>query len=159
MLFNIPPTLPAELLHVLARMGHGDEIAIVDSNFPSFSTAANLQHQHAIEIPGQDLPSVLADIASLLPLDTFDDAPVCVMQSPGGTPSVHRDAEKALANVPGGPWSLTPIERFAFYERANNCMALVRTLERRPYGCVILKAGVIGPNGELMTPALAAAAD
>ena len=159
MLFNIPPTLPAELLQVLASMGHGDEIAIVDSNFPSFSSAANMHHRQAIELPGRNLPDTLADIAALLPLDTFDDAPVCVMQSPGGTPSVHKDAEKALANVPGGPWPLTPLERFSFYARARECFALVRTLERRPYGCVILKAGVIGPDGELMTPALAAAAE
>ena len=31
-----------DLLHVLASMGHGDEIALVDSNFPAVSMAKRL---------------------------------------------------------------------------------------------------------------------
>lgn len=159
MLFNIPSALPAELLHVLARMGHGDEIVLVDSNYPAFSDAAGTYHRTPIDLPGRDLAEAMQDILTLLPLDTFDDNPVCVMASPGGTPSVHRAADKVLSSVPGAPWTLHPLERFAFYKRAQSAFAIVRTLERRPYGNVILKTGVIGPNGELMTPELAAAAD
>ncbi len=158
MLFHIPPALPADLLHVLAQMGHGDEIVIVDANYPSFSDAAHTRHGTPIDVP-RNLPEILQDIVTLLPIDTFDDAPVSVMASPGGTPSVHVDAERVLASAPGGPWALQPVERFAFYERAKACFALVRSLERRPYGNVIIKAGVIAPNGDLMTPAIAAAAE
>ena len=39
MLKNIPRVLSPELLSVLARMGHGDEIVLADANFPSASTA------------------------------------------------------------------------------------------------------------------------
>lgn len=39
MLKNIPRILSPELLSVLARMGHGDEIVLADANFPSASTA------------------------------------------------------------------------------------------------------------------------
>ena len=35
MLKGIDPLLNAELLHILAGMGHGDELAIVDANFPA----------------------------------------------------------------------------------------------------------------------------
>ena len=34
---NIPRILSPELLSVLARMGHGDEIVLADANFPSSS--------------------------------------------------------------------------------------------------------------------------
>jgi L-fucose mutarotase len=159
MLFNIPPSLPAELIYVLARMGHGDDIAIVDSNYPAFSDAHSTYLAKPIDLPGRDLIEAMTDILSLLPLDTFDKTPVQIMASPGGTPSVHRDAEKVLATVPGAPWSAHPLERFAFYEQVKTAFAVVRTVERRPYGNVILKAGVIAPNGQLMTPEFAAAAD
>ena len=36
---NIPRILSPELLSVLARMGHGDEIVLADANFPSASVA------------------------------------------------------------------------------------------------------------------------
>ena len=39
MLWGIDPLLDADLLYALRRMGHGDEIAIVDANFPAASTA------------------------------------------------------------------------------------------------------------------------
>jgi len=35
MLIGINPLLNADLLHALCQMGHGDCIAIVDSNFPA----------------------------------------------------------------------------------------------------------------------------
>ena len=39
MLRNIPPILSPELLKVLAEMGHGDTIVIVDANFAAASMA------------------------------------------------------------------------------------------------------------------------
>jgi hypothetical protein len=37
MLKGIHPLLPPDLLHALAAMGHGDEIGVVDANFPAAS--------------------------------------------------------------------------------------------------------------------------
>ena len=39
-----------------------------------------------------------------------------------------------------------PIERFAFYEEARGCFALIRTMERRPYRNVILAKGFCRPR-------------
>lgn len=39
MLKRIPAFMDAELLWVLAAMGHGDELAVVDRNFPARSVA------------------------------------------------------------------------------------------------------------------------
>jgi L-fucose mutarotase len=45
----------AELLHALASMGHGDELALVDAHFPAASMARRL-----VRLDGADLPDVLA---------------------------------------------------------------------------------------------------
>ncbi|MEE9319190.1 MAG: RbsD/FucU domain-containing protein [Granulosicoccus sp.] len=160
MLFGIPAQLPAELLQVLASMGHGDEIALVDANYPAYSNAQSTYCGAPIELAGLDLPAATQDILTVLPLDTFDEAPAQAMAVPGNhkaLPSVQQDVLEILKHIPGGPWPLTPLERFAFYERAKKAFVIVRTLERRPYGCVIFKKGVLSPTGELMSPELASA--
>jgi len=158
MLFGVPPTLPAELLHTLATMGHADEIVVCDANFPAASTARHTHVGHMIELTGRDSPQTVGDILALMPLDAFDNTPALAMEVPGGhntAPAVHQEVSNILSSIPGNPWSLTPLERFAFYERAATAFAIVRTLERRPYGCFILKKGVLTPAGELMTPEFA----
>jgi L-fucose mutarotase len=45
-----------------------------------------------------------------------------------------------------------PIERFAFYDEAKTCFAVIQTLERRPYGNVILKKGCVGGDGKDLKP-------
>ena len=160
MLYGIPPHLPAELLHTLASMGHGDELVLVDANYPAASDARHTHLGHALELSGRDLVEATADVLALLPLDLFDEAPVGIMAAPGeATPSVHAAVAELLESVPGAPWTLTPIERFAFYERARSAFAIVRTLERRPYGNVILKKGVLTPDGARMSPESASAVD
>ncbi|MBV9390725.1 MAG: ribose ABC transporter, partial [Verrucomicrobia bacterium] len=39
---------------------------------------------------------------------------------------------------------LVKIERFAFYQKAKDAYAIVATGELRPYGCVLVKKGVVG---------------
>ena len=39
MLRGIDPLLGPELLHALRAMGHGDEIAVVDANYPATASA------------------------------------------------------------------------------------------------------------------------
>ena len=169
MLFGIPPHLPPALLETLARMGHGDEIALVDANYPAHSDARGCLVPRPIDLPGRSCPEAMADVLALMPLDVFDDAPVIAMGAPdpasgprGAPPSVHAEMIDVLASVPAAPdapWRLDTLERFAFYERVRAGFAVVRTLERRPWGNVILKKGVIAPDGSLMTPKIAAEAE
>ena len=44
-----------ELLHVLASMGHGDDLAVVDAHYPAVSTARRL-----VRLDGADAPEALA---------------------------------------------------------------------------------------------------
>ena len=71
-------------------------------------------------------------------------------QSPGltvsPTPSQRQawvSSCKVIAAREGAKFKLASLERFAFYERANACYAVVATGERRLYGNIILKKGVV----------------
>ena len=78
MLIGIDPLLSPELLMILRAMGHGDEIAIVDANFPAKSNAKRL-----VRLDGADASQALAAILSVLPLDSFVKAPANGMQVVG----------------------------------------------------------------------------
>ena len=133
-----------ELLHTLASMGHGDEIAIVDANFPGTSNA-----QRLIRFDGTDLPSVLEATLQLLPLDTFVDEPVARMMqvhAPDEVPEVQKICQVIIDKAEGRRIKVAGITREAFYERARKAFAIVATGELRLYGCILLKKGVIFPD-------------
>ncbi|HEY7690409.1 MAG TPA: RbsD/FucU domain-containing protein [Dongiaceae bacterium] len=141
MLKNIDPLLSADLLHVLAAMGHGDDLALVDRNFPAAANAKRL-----VRLDGADILSAGRAILSVYPLDSFVDHPVMRMQmvgKPDEVPSVQQDFQKIVDAAEGRHWPMGSIERFAFYEAARQAFAVVATNESRPYGCFILKKGVI----------------
>lgn len=141
MLKGISPLLSPELLKVLAEMGHGDELVIGDANFPAQSMG-----QRCIRADGHGGVELLDAILQLLPLDTFVDAPVTLMQVVPGTMDVDppvwaKFQETVNKHQPGT--KLSHIERFAFYERARKAYACVATGERSLYACIILKKGVL----------------
>ena len=93
MLKGLDPLLTPELLSILRAMGHGDEIVVVDGNYPANSA---------------------------------------------GPPVIRLDGEQHV--------SLIKLERFAFYAKAADAFAIVVTGERRLYGNIILKKGIVRPN-------------
>ena len=118
-----------ELLHALASMGHGDELALVDSNFPAASMARRL-----VRLDGADLPSVLEACLRLFPLDTFvKDPAIRMMQvhAPDEIPEVQQVCQKIIDQAEGKHQVLAGISREAFYERARNAYAVVITGEAR----------------------------
>lgn len=153
MLKNIDPILNAELLYVLRAMGHGDELALVDCNFPSTSVASYTVMEDPIELEGIDIPAAANAILSVFPLDSFVEEPVVRMEVVGAPNEIvdcHRDMQKAMDANSDRKWKMGHIERHAFYEGARNAFAVVTAVgERRPYGCFILKKGVIAPDGKV----------
>lgn len=146
MLIGIHPLLGPELLQTLRAMGHGDDIAVVDANFPALSNARRL-----VRADGADASQMLEAILSLMPLDSFVESPANVMQvvgEPEAITDTNRDFQAIVDRLSGFPESLGRIERHAFYERARSCFAIVATAERRLYGNIILTKGVIGPDGK-----------
>ncbi len=64
MLIGIPPLLGPEFLATLRGMGHGDELAIVDGNYPAVDHARRL-----VRADGHGLLSVIEAVLTVMPLD------------------------------------------------------------------------------------------
>ncbi len=144
MLKGIDPLLNADLLYALGAMGHGDEIAVVDANFPALTMAKRL-----IRLDGVDAVRAVEAILSLLPLDDFVDQPASRMQVVGdadAVPPVCQEFQKLVDRSAAKRMPLGVIERHAFYERVKQCFAVVATGETRLYGNLIITKGVIRPD-------------
>jgi L-fucose mutarotase len=144
MLRNIDPLLTPDLLKILREMGHGDEIVIVDANYPAASDARRL-----VYLPGADATQALRAILTLMPLDTYVDCAafaMAVVGAPDRVEPTHADCQRTIDEVALEDVTLERLERFAFYERARQAFAIVSTAERRLYGNVLLKKGVIAPS-------------
>jgi L-fucose mutarotase len=130
-----------ELLHALASMGHGDELALVDCHFPAVSVA-----QRLVRLDGVDLPAALAACLQLVPLDTFVPDPAARMQqvhAPNEVPEVQQLCQEEIDAAEGRHIELAGIPRETFYDRARKAYAVVVTGERRTYGCILIKKGVV----------------
>jgi L-fucose mutarotase len=143
MLKGIDPLLSPELLTIIAEMGHGDELAVVDANFP-----ASAMNRKVVRISAS-ASSVLRAVLTLLPLDDFIDSPLTAMSvvgAPDEMPEPVREFQDAADAAEGHQVTMTRIDRFSFYERAKNAFAIVATGELRLYGCVLIRKGVIRPH-------------
>ncbi len=138
MLKGIPSMLSPELLKILMEMGHGDELVIGDGNFPAASNA-----QRLIRCDGHGVPKLLDAILTLIPLDTYVDAPVALMETTQDDPRpvIWDEYQGILAKHQ--KVKMETVERFAFYERAKRAYAIVATGETALYANIILKKGVV----------------
>ncbi|WP_279481741.1 RbsD/FucU family protein [Aureimonas sp. SK2] len=146
MLKNIPPIITAELLTILAEMGHGDDLVLVDRNYPAESTAAETVTGTCVQLSGVGTTEAARAILSLFPLDSYVEAPVrlmAVVGDPDAVPAVHAEMQEVVDQAEGKAIAIERVERFAFYDAAKTAYAVVRTSEARPHGCFIFKKGVI----------------
>jgi L-fucose mutarotase len=144
MLKGIDPLLSPDLLAILRAMGHGDEIAIVDANFPAASSARRL-----VRLDGVSATAALDAILSVMPLDTFVSEAAWRMEvvgAPDAEQPIFAAFRDLLEHREGPDMHLAALERFAFYERAKTAFAVVATGEARLYGNIILKKGIIRPS-------------
>tara|TARA_B000000475_G_scaffold226921_1_gene191300 strand:+ start:197 stop:646 length:450 start_codon:yes stop_codon:yes gene_type:complete len=149
MLKGINPLLNADVLHVLRAMGHGDDLIIADTNFPSDSVARQTVYGKLLRIDAS-AEDVVQAVLSVMPIDEFVDdaaARMEVVDDPKTILPVMAEVQDKVSAA-NGPNPMLPIERFAFYDRAKKAYAVVQTGERRFYGCFAFRKGVIGPDGE-----------
>lgn len=148
MLKGIDPILNADVLYALRAMGHGDDLIIADTNFPSDSVARETTLGEVLRI---DRPAaeVVRAVLSVYPIDTFVDDAAARMEVVGEPDTVLPVMQEVQAEVTAaeGPEMMT-IERYAFYDRAKQAYAVIQTGERRFYGCFALRKGVVRPDGE-----------
>eukprot|EP00808_Paulinella_micropora_P005189 g11103.t1 len=158
LLKQLHPILIPDLLHVLRSAGHGDNIVLVDCNFPAAQVATSTVTGKHIILAGVDLTQGLDAICSVMPLDFFANKAAQIMTpSPGASYPIlaqeaHHDVRRVISERSHGI-GVFDLERFAFYEEAKRSFAVVQCVgERRPYANVILTKGVVGPDGNDLKP-------
>ena len=146
MLKGIDPILNADVLYTLRAMGHGDDLIIADTNFPSDSVARETVLGKVLRI---DRPAaeVARAVLSVYPIDTFVDDAAARMEVVGEPDTILPVMEEMQAEVTavGGPQMIS-VERYDFYDRSKKAYAVIQTGERRFYGCFAFRKGVVPPD-------------
>ncbi len=140
MLKGISPLISPELLEVLARMGHGDEIILADAHFPGESF-----NSRVLRADGLRIPDLLAAILPLFELDSYVPAPITMMAAVEGddlNPNVELAYLKSIHITNPNVAPIERIDRFEFYDKARKAFAVVMTGETAKYGNILLKKGV-----------------
>ena len=144
MLKGIPKILSPELLKVLCEMGHSDRIVIGDGNFPAESVGKNCK---VVRCDGHGVPELFDAILQLMPLDSYVEKPVSLMEvmpgDPTKTPIWDTYKEIVAKYDDRGSEAVGTIERFKFYEEASTAYAIVTTGESAVYANVMLQKGVV----------------
>ncbi len=144
MLIGIPPLLGPDFLGVLRAMGHGDEIAIVDGNYPALDHARRL-----VRADGHGILAVVQAVLTVMPLDRAVPAALfraSLMNDPAQKGEIHGQIDALFARMaPGMP--VVALSGDALYPRIRAAHAIVATSEMALFANVILRKGVIGPSG------------
>jgi L-fucose mutarotase len=140
MLKGISPLISPELLAVMARMGHGDELILADAHFPGETF-----NPRVLRADGLKIADLLAAILPLYELDSYVPRPLVMMAPVSGDtldPEVEERYLESIYQTNPDIASIERIDRFEFYERAKKAFAVVMTGETAKYGNIILKKGV-----------------
>ncbi|KTR03131.1 ribose ABC transporter [Aureimonas ureilytica] len=140
MLKSIHPLLNGQLLAILDDMGHGNEIVIADANFGAAHVA-----QRLIDLPGTTATDLVDAILSVFPLDDFVDSPMAVMTAPPETRPMYDAFQASADRAEGRKVTVSEIEPAVFVERTRAAYAVIASGERRLYGNVLLRKGVLRP--------------
>ena len=146
MLKGIPKIISPELLKALCEMGHGDTLCIADGNFPAESIGRD---SIVIRADGHGVPELLDAILTLMPLDTYVEKPVSLMELvPNAVGKIETpiwdEYKKTIERHDcRGDKTVQNVERFAFYEKAKDCYVIIATGESAVYANIILQKGVI----------------
>lgn len=146
MLKSIDPILTPDLLWLLASMGHGDDLVVVDANHPATRIAAATSSQRLIQLPGMRMETAIRAIMTLYPLDDFDPDPVRVMMpvdESDRVPDVQRAVLVEIERAAGGPVAPGKLSRSQFYRAAAAGFGVVQVGDSRAYGCFLIRKGVI----------------
>jgi L-fucose mutarotase len=143
MLKGINPILSPDLLATLRVMGHGDEIAIVDGNYPALEHARRL-----IRLDGVALVPVIDAVLSVLPVDDFTEYALFRSTVGDNADALHQIHCKILETCSqhAPDRSVTPLIGLDFYDRVKNCHTVIATSEPCLYANLIIRKGVIYPS-------------
>lgn len=141
MLKGIDPLLSGDLLKILDDMGHGDQLLLVDRNYPAVASG-----RPVVRLGEVSIMRAAQAILSVFPLDSFIEHPLERMEvedDPAKTTPVQDELLDYASGIEGRALTYGVIPRLDFYDRARHVYAVVHTLDTLPYGCFVLHKGVI----------------
>src|ERR1035437_5990290 len=106
MLKGISPLLSPDLLAVLARMGHGDEIVLADAHFPGETF-----NPRVLRADGLKIADLLAAILPLFELDAYVAHPLAMMAAVEGDTLDPHVEQGYLQSIHQTNPAVAPIER------------------------------------------------
>ena len=136
MLIGISPLLGPDLLHALRAMGHGDEIAFVDGNYPAAEHARRL-----IRADGIPLVPMLRAVLAVLPLEAAYRA--ALNNDPAQAGDIHQQIDSLFKGTTLRPVAL---DGEALYPRIRSAYAVVATSEPALFANVILRKAALSPS-------------
>ena len=137
MLKNIPDLMPPELMKIILKMGHGDELLLCDSNYHKFGCP-----ERCVRMDGHGISDVLEMLLTFFPLDPYVEHPVILMAVLPGDPykpEIWDDYRAIGKRHETEGLREEPVDKPQFYERGRNCYVCVATGEKALYANVILK--------------------
>lgn len=145
MLIGIPRLISPQLMRLMMEMGHGDELAIADANFPAHAIARSCSSGEVVHSEGCGAAELLDAVLRLLPLDYAVPTPITCMAPPEGAeaPEIHGRFAQVLAARGCSSDALGFLPRFEFYDRAKTAYAVVITGESARFANLIIKKGVV----------------
>jgi L-fucose mutarotase len=122
-------------------MGHGDVLLLVDRNYPAAASG-----KPVVRLGEVSVPRAARAILSVMPLDSFVDHPLERMEvdnDPALTTATQDELLALATHMEGRDLEYGIVPRLDFYDRAKEAFAVVHTLDAQPYGCFLLRKGVI----------------
>ena len=141
MLIGIPEIISPDLLAILSKMWHGDEIVLADANFPGERLNPNI-----VRCDGSEIIDLLKAILQVFPLDKSSKSPWVIMKASN---SLHYDTSiedeyfALLKKYAPDIEEAEKLERFDFYDRASKAYVVVMTRTKRRFGNIVIKKGTI----------------
>lgn len=120
-------------------MGHGDEIALVDGNYPATADARRL-----VRADGIDIITLLSAVLQVLPVEAAFRA--AQNNDPLQAFDIHHRIDAALRDS-GLTQAATPLSGADLYPRIKSAFAIVASSEQLPFANVILRKGVMTAPG------------
>ena len=140
MLIGLNPIIGPELLYHLRAMGHRDEVALVDANYPALEDARRL-----VRTDGVDLVNILKAILPIFPLDDDKNGSffrAVYAPQPDLMLPIYQKIN-ALCSELKPKLKVVPLDPETFYSRVRNAHLVVATGEKALYANVILRKGAI----------------
>ncbi len=123
--------LNPELIHLIATMGHTDQLVIADSGLPIPIGILRIDLALVATIPSflQTLQAVLGELSV--------ERAIVAKEMRSRSPAIYKATRQVLGTI-----KLGHISHTAFKARLPEVRAVVRTGEQTPYANIILQSGV-----------------